>query len=228
MPIKAVFFDLDGTLVDTAPDFVATVNQLAREYQRAPVDEESIRVSVSEGARALVKLTFDIDEDHPDFESRHQRLLTIYNSHMGNHCRLFSGMEDILVALNQQQLPWGIITNKPLRFSEPLMARLALRYPPCLLLCPDHVSLPKPDPEAIHLACRHMDCNANEIIYIGDHHRDILCGNRAGSTTIAAAYGYIKPNERVHQWQADYIANTVNDIWPIIEKIAKPMADGSF
>jgi N-acetyl-D-muramate 6-phosphate phosphatase len=221
MTIKAVFFDLDGTLVDTAPDFVATVNQLAREYQLALVDEEVIRTSVSDGSQALVKLTFDIDECHPDFNSRHQRLLTIYNAHMGNHCRLFPGMENILMALKQQQLPWGIITNKPLCFSEPLMARLALRYPPCLLLCPDHVSLPKPDPEAIYLACRHLSCNADEIIYIGDHHRDIVCGNRAGSTTIAAAYGYIKPNEPVDQWQADYIANSVSDIWPIIEKIAR-------
>ena len=224
MPIKAVFFDLDGTLVDTAPDFVATVNQLIAEYQGdyqaqhsvASIDAETIRNTVSDGARALVKLAFDIDEDHPDFDNRRQRLLAIYATHMGRYARLFPGMENMLAALQQWRLPWGIITNKPLCFAERLMTLLALPHPPCLLLCPDHVRLPKPDPESIYLACQHVQCNADEMIYIGDHHRDILCGNRAGSITIAAGYGYIKPSDAIDQWQADYIVNTVDDIWPII------------
>ena len=219
MPVKAVFFDLDGTLVDTAPDFVATANQLIAENQLTPIDENAIRNTVSDGSRALVKLIFNMDENHADFESHRQRLLTIYGNHMGNYCQLFPSIEKLLKKLKQQRLPWGIITNKPLRFAEPLMAILNLRDELRLLLCPDHVSKPKPDPESIYLACRHIGCNADEIMYIGDHYRDILCGNNAGSTTVAAAYGYIKPDDNIQQWQADYVADTVDDIWPIIQKI---------
>ena len=219
MPVKAVFFDLDGTLVDTAPDFVVTANQLIVENQLPAIDENTIRNTVSDGSRALVKLIFDMDEHHADFESHRQRLLTIYGNHMGNHCQLFPSIGKLLKKLKQQKLPWGIITNKPLRFAEPLIEMLNLRDEAKLLLCPDHVSRPKPDPESIYLACRHIGCNVDEIMYIGDHYRDIVCGNSAGSTTVAVAYGYIKPDDNIQQWQADYIADTVDDIWPIIQKI---------
>ena len=220
MTVEAVFFDLDGTLVDTAPDFIATANQFVAEHKLVPIDENVIRATVSDGSGALVKCIFGIDEDHPNFETHRQRLLDVYDEYRGRYSRLFPGIEKLLAKLQQRQLPWGIITNKPLRFSEPLIAKLNLSYKPTLLLCPDHVSAPKPDPESIHLACRHVGCDPDKMIYIGDHHRDILCGNRAGSTTIAAAYGYIKPEDRIDDWQADYVVDTADDIWQIIEQIA--------
>jgi len=217
-PTKAIFFDLDGTLVDTAPDFIVTMNELLAYYDQPPIAEPLIRATVSDGARALIQLGFNLTPDDTGFEERRLRLLDIYNDHMGKHCRLFPGMETLLQRINQQQLTWGIITNKPVRFAEPLIDMLSLTHPPELLLCPEHVSKPKPDPEPMELACKTVNCAPNEAFYIGDHIRDIDSGNAAGNTTIAVSYGYIKAQDNINEWGADFIVDDVDSIWPIIEK----------
>jgi len=216
MKAKAVFFDLDGTLLDTAPDFVVALNQLADEYQVPRISEEMIRQTVSDGARALTTRLFKLDVNETGFEERRQRLLDIYFEHMGKHCVLFEGMYELLEKIQNEKLFWGIITNKPYRFAESIVDNLALPLRPNLLLCPDHVSRAKPDPEALIFACNKVGCQTQEAIYIGDHKRDIDCGISAGSITIAVSFGYIHENDNISDWNADHIAHHSDDIWPII------------
>ena len=217
MTLKAVFFDLDGTLLDTAPDFVVTLNQLADEYQIPRLPSERIRERVSDGARAMTQLLFGISESEAGFEDRRQRLLDIYYQHMGKHCVLFDGMHELLENIIGENLLWGIITKKPVRFAQPIVNNLELPKAPDLLICPDHVKNTKPDPEPIIKTCRDLNIDSHQLIYIGDHKRDIDCGINAGCETIAVSFGYIHKNERIEDWQATHMVNHSREIWPIIQ-----------
>jgi len=216
MTLKAVFFDLDGTLLDSAPDFVFTLNQLCDEYSLARVSEKKIYEAVSNGARALTTLAFGLNEDEHGFEERKLRLLDIYFEQMGKNCRLYDGMTTLLQQLKQNNLYWGVITNKPYRFTQPILDAIEFPARPHVILCPDHVTNAKPAPDALELACRQTSCKPSEVIYIGDHRRDIDCGISAGSKTIAAGFGYIEQEDNIEHWNADYIVQHADEIWPII------------
>ncbi len=215
--IRAVLFDLDGTLLDTAPDFVLVVNRLLNQYQQPALDADLIRSQVSNGAKALVKLAFAMEEEDPEFEIRRLQLLDLYLQHIADYTRPFSGIELLIQKLDQHQIVWGIATNKPARYTNPLMQALNMQPPPFSVICPDHVSRAKPDPESLLLASQQLNCSPDQIIYVGDHLRDIECGKRAGSITIAAAYGYIDQNDSPENWNADYLVNSAEDIWPIVQ-----------
>ena len=217
MSIKAIFFDLDGTLLDTAPDFFFTLKQLTDEYRVPRVPEVKIRQTVSDGAGALISLAFRLKPGHDGFEERHQRLLDIYYDCMGKYCVLFDGITTLLDKIKSQQLFWGIVTNKPYRFSADIVNNLPLPTPPNVLICPDHVTKAKPDPEPLILACNKVGCTPEEVIYIGDHKRDIDCGLSAGSKTIAVKFGYIHQEDEIESWHADHIVDHADDIWPIIQ-----------
>ena len=218
MSLKAVFFDLDGTLLDSAPDFFVTMHQLMDEYQQPRVDEAAIRATVSDGGRALTTLGFGLQVGDDGFHERHQRLLDIYTDHMGKHCVLFPGIDALLSQIKNAQLFWGVITNKPARFTDPILENLNLSVHPNLVLCPDHVSKAKPDPEALLLACKKVACKPEEALYIGDHKRDIDCGISAGSPTIAVTFGYTKHDDDIASWNANHIAHNSDDIWSIIQQ----------
>lgn len=216
--IRAVMFDLDGTLLDTAPDFVVVVNKLLSEEQRPNLAPEIIRAGVSNGSKALIKLAFNIDENHTEFEPLRQRLLELYLQHHSVFTRPFPGINELLKKLAEHQISWGIATNKPAAYTLPLMADMNMQPPPASVICPDHVARAKPAPESLFLAATQLGCNAEEIIYIGDHQRDIDCGRDAGSITIAAAYGYLDDGEKIENWAADYCVNHADEIWPIVKK----------
>jgi len=206
--VKAVLFDLDGTLLDTAPDFVVTLNNLLQRHGKPTLPDSIIRETVSDGARALVTLGFQLQPGDEGFEALRQELLQEYTAHLGAHTTAFPGIPQLLTALQEQQVQWGIVTNKPSLYSEPLMARMALSPAAATLVCPDHVTETKPHPEPLYLACKQLNCTPAEAIYIGDHLRDIEAGRRAGMTTIAAAYGYVHTDDNARDWQADYLAET--------------------
>lgn len=216
--IRAVMFDLDGTLLDTAPDFVAIVNMLLAEHNRPPLPDAKIRACVSNGARALVAMAFDIDETYPNFPALRLRLLELYLDHLAVFTQPFPGVEDLLRKLAQHNIAWGIATNKPAIYTSAILLKLNLQPIPASVICPEHVTNSKPDPESLFLAAEHIGCTPQQIIYIGDHQRDIECGKRAGSITIAAAYGYIEDENKIADWQADYRVNHADEIWPIVEK----------
>ncbi len=214
--LRAVLFDLDGTLLDTAPDFVTAVNLLRAEHGREPLPGEPIRRTVSHGARALVRLAFGIGEEDPAFEPLRQRLLALYEAHLLVDTVPFPGIAELLQALAARGIRWGVVTNKPNYLAEPLLARARLEPPADVLVCPDHVSRTKPDPEPLLLACARLGCAVTEAVYVGDHARDIQAGRNAGMRTIAATYGYLEPDEAVTQWQADYHADSVPAIAHIL------------
>ena len=211
-------FDLDGTLLDTAPDFVAIVNMLLQEHNRPPLAPEKIRACVSNGARALVATAFDIDETYPTFQALRLRLLELYIDHIAVFTKPFPGIENLLRQLAQHNIAWGIATNKPAIYTSAILLKLNLQPIPASVICPEHVKESKPSPESLFLAAEQIGCTTQEIIYIGDHQRDIECGKRAGSITVAAAYGYIDDEKNIAEWQADYRVEHADDIWPIVEK----------
>ena len=204
--LEAVVFDLDGTLLDTAPEFIAVVQQLRAEHELAALPECDIRATVSDGARAMVALALDINEADEIFESKRQRFLEIYAGSLGSATAPYAGIVDLLVQLQRAGITWGISTNKPSYLTDPLIACMAFDPPPTSIVCPDHVSQPKPDPEPLLLNCKQLDCDPANAIYVGDHLRDIEAGRAAGMYTIAAAYGYIHEHENPESWGADQVA----------------------
>jgi phosphoglycolate phosphatase len=204
--IECVLFDLDGTLIDTAPDFVEVVARLCAENKRPAVSEGDIYQTVSDGARALTKLAFAIDEEHQDFARLNQRLLDIYEQQIAtSRSRLYPGLEQLLGKLEASKIPWGIVTNKPLRYAEALLQVMQLDKRCASLICPDHVSERKPHPEPILLACQQLQADTERTVYIGDHIRDIQAAKNADVIAVAAAWGYLPADTLVEEWYADFI-----------------------
>jgi 2-phosphoglycolate phosphatase len=211
-PIKAVLFDLDGTLIDTAPDFIRIIKILGEQSTIAIPSDELIRSQVSEGARAMVKLIRpDLDLDHSELLILRQRFLEIYAENIAIDTCLFPHMDTLLSSLEQRNIPWGIVTNKPRHLSELLLAALGLTDRCAVLVCPDDVSKTKPDPEPMLLAAKQLELAADAIVYVGDHPRDIDAGRAANMPTVLAAYGYLPPDHRddLASWNADFIVNDV-------------------
>jgi phosphoglycolate phosphatase len=212
--LRAVIFDLDGTLVDTADDFIPAVQQLREDCGMTPMDPARIRSSVSNGSRALVRLALGIDEKDPAFEDHRQRLLALYAQLLGRHSATYPGVRELLTALDQAGIAWGIATNKPRLYTLPLLE--SLRLTAASVICPDDVTHPKPHPESLEKGCRELGCTHDRAIYLGDHARDIEAGRRAGIYTIAAAYGYIEPGDSARTWGADVIAGRSEDLQELL------------
>ena len=203
--LRAVVFDLDGTLVDTAGDFIPVVQALREEAGLPPMADQRIRATVSNGARALVTLSLALQESDTDFEDRRLRLLELYGARIGRDAFLYPGMGDLLAEVKARGLAWGIATNKPRDLTERLLDVLELE--PGSLVCPEDVQFRKPHPESLERACTELACAANEAIYVGDHARDIEAGRQAGLYTIAAAWGYIEPGDSAETWGADEVVS---------------------
>ncbi len=220
--MKAVLFDLDGTLIDTAADFIRIIQEMCRQEGKAVVDAELIRTQVSEGARAMVKLVYpELEVEDPVFLAHRQRFLNLYGQDIAVDTDLFTGMYPLLETLEQHQIPWGIVTNKPRDLSESLLEALNLTERCAVLVCPEDVSRTKPDPEPMYLAAEQIQITAKDCIYVGDHPRDIDAGRDAGMYTILAAYGYLPlaHKDDLNAWQADCIVNDVAELQQIIYKL---------
>ena len=219
--MKAVLFDLDGTLIDTAADFIRIIQQMCRDEQRPVIDAATIRTQVSEGARAMVKLVYpELDVTDPIFLGHRQRFLDVYGDNIVVDTDLFVGMYALLEELEANQIPWGIVTNKPRGLSESLLAELNLTERCAVLVCPEDVTHTKPDPEPMYLAAKQLNLDAKDIIYVGDHPRDIDAGRNAEMYTILAAYGYlpIESRDDLNAWQADAIIQTVTELHQLLKQ----------
>lgn len=213
--MKAVLFDLDGTLIDTAADFIRIIQNMCRAKGIAVVEADLIRTQVSEGARAMVKLVYpEFAVDDPIFLAHRQQFLDTYGADIAVDTDLFKGMDKLLQQLEAQHIPWGIVTNKPRWLSEALLAALNLTERCAVLVCPEDVSNTKPDPEPMYLAADKISIAAEDCVYVGDHPRDIDAGRAAGMYTILAAYGYLplQHKDDLTAWQADCIVNNVTDL----------------
>ena len=203
--IEALLFDLDGTLVDSAADFIFVLNNQRLKHGFDVLDDQSIRNTVSNGARALTKLAFGGSEGEECFETYRTELLYEYMKVVGDHAKLFPSMNEVLLSCESQKIPWGIITNKPRKFSEELLIKLNLTTRCSLLLCADDVAHPKPSPESMFVAAKKLGIQLENSVYVGDHERDIASGNAANMITVAAEYGYIENKSEILEWRADHI-----------------------
>ena len=222
--MQAVLFDLDGTLIDTAADFVRIIQKMCREENRDVVEAALIRTQVSEGARAMVKLVYpELDVTNPVFLAHRQRFLDIYGEDIAVDTDLFEGMYPLLDVLEAKQIPWGIVTNKPRWLSEALLKALNLTERCAVLVCPEDVRHTKPDPEPMFLAAKQINVPAEACIYVGDHPRDIDAGRHAGMYTILAAYGYLplEHKDDLTAWQADCIVNDIDELHHTIIKLVE-------
>ena len=222
--IKAVLFDLDGTLIDTAADFIRIIQAMCREGGVEVVSAERIRTQVSEGARAMVRLVYpDLEVTDPRFLELRQAFLDRYGADIAVDTTLFEGMDELLIQLEQRKIPWGIVTNKPRGLSEALLKALNLTERCAVLVCPDDVKNTKPDPEPMFLAASQLKIEANQIVYVGDHPRDIDAGKNANMPTILAAYGYLPPEsaDDLEAWGADYIVQDVAELSDLVLSLVK-------
>jgi len=211
--VKGVLFDLDGTLMDTAPDFYQTLHVLRDRYALPRLSEVTIRNHVSDGSRALTHLCHAHEEmSDALFESRRLELLDVYETLAGKEAKVFPEMDLILEELDQQNIPWGIVTNKPRLYTELILDRTKLNLNCKVLVCADDLSKAKPDPEGIIKASHHLGLHPGDVLYVGDHERDVIAGQRAGCPTAVVTFGYFDENVNVGNWNASVVITSLNDL----------------
>ncbi|MDM8568747.1 phosphoglycolate phosphatase [Thiotrichales bacterium HSG1] len=207
---NTILFDLDGTLLDTAPDLAYALNQVLTEQQQKPLPFEQIRPWVSHGGRTMIKNGFVGCEIDIDFI--HQRFLAIYSSHIADKSVFFPDMEAVLTDLESQGLQWGIVTNKPAWLTEPLLKKLNLANRSACNVSGDTLAQNKPHPAPLLYACKLLNTTPESCVYVGDAERDVEAGKRAGMKTLIAAYGYIGTDDKPEQWGANYILQKPMDL----------------
>ncbi len=212
MSTQAVLFDLDGTFADTAPDLAAALNQVLQEQGKPALPFEHIRPVVSHGGIALIKLGFDIPQESPEFEVLRQRLLAIYKNNISQLTQLFEGMDELVTELENSDIAWGIVTNKPSWLTDPLMAQLGYSQRARTIVSGDTTSERKPHPEPLFHACREINCPPDQCLYVGDAERDIIAGKRAGMKTLGALFGYIEADNDPRTWGADALIEHPREI----------------
>ncbi len=218
LEFKALLFDLDGTLLDTAPDFISALNKQLELHGRAPLPDHAIRTSVTNGSIGLIQDGFGLAPDHPQFEILREEFLELYFANLADKTALFAGLQLVLDDCAARNIPWGVVTNKPWRYTESAMVQLGLMDAAATVICPDHVKHAKPDPESILLACSKIATAPQDCLYVGDHVRDIDAGRAAGTRNIAAAWGYIETSENIHNWQADWIVDQSEQLHGLLFK----------
>ncbi len=217
---RCVLFDLDGTLIDTAPDMADALNRLRGESGMEPLPFESLRPVVSMGARGLLDVGFGLAPGDPEFERLRDRFLVLYRERLCVDSRLFEGMAEALAALEAQGRLWGIVTNKPGALTGPLVEALALTARACCVVSGDSAARAKPFPDPLLLACRISDVTPDSCIYVGDSERDMQAGRSAGMRTLAAAYGYIPEGDAAERWGADGLLDSPAALLPWLEEHA--------
>lgn len=207
-----IFFDLDGTLVDTAPDLAFALNQLLEQEGKPQLNYTKIRPVASHGSAGLLALGFNIDSSDSEFKPLQQRFIQLYQNNISRQSALFDGMEAILDNIEISGNRWGVITNKPAFLTHPLMADLKLDTRAACIVSGDTTANSKPHPEPMLHACQLTDSDPQKCLYIGDAQRDIEAGRNVNMHTILARYGYIGDNDKPETWQADAMINHPSEI----------------
>lgn len=197
----ALLLDLDGTLLDTAPDMGGALNRLRMEHDLEPLPPATIRPVVSHGAVRLVKLGFP-EARGAEFERLRLRFLEVYSQHLAEETQPFPGLLDVLGILEERDLPWGVVTNKPAWLTDPLMTRLGLFARAGCVVSGDTVAERKPHPLPLLHAADLIGVAPQHCVYVGDAERDIQAGRAAGMRTVVAAYGYIGAEDSPAEWNA--------------------------
>ena len=209
--LSCVLFDLDGTLVDTAPDLISSLNRALEMHGFDPVAAEIVKPFISYGAKAMINASQPVLDDQLKVDIL-ETMLTHYQNNIAEHTVFFSGMADTLASIEAQGLKWGVVTNKRERFTNPLMDALKLTDRAACIVSGDTTRNPKPHPEPMLAACKQADVNPQECVYIGDALHDITAGKNAQMKTLAAVYGYINPGDTPETWGADALIESPEQI----------------
>lgn len=201
--IRAVLFDLDGTLIDSAPDLGAAADKMRKDRGMASLPDAVYRPMAGAGARGMVKVAFGVEPEHPDFEALKLEFLNNYEQAMTVHTRVFDQVPALIAELVRRGLPWGVVTNKAMRFTAPLTASMSLFSSASSIVGGDSTPYAKPHPEPLLLAARQLGVLPAECVYVGDDERDMVAGKSAGMITVAAQYGYLGQKNDPAQWPAD-------------------------
>jgi len=220
--IRTVLFDLDGTLLDTAPDLAAALNTVLRENSLPPLPYETIRPVVSHGGMALIQLGFRLAPSDPAFERLRQRLLQVYRDNLSVLTRPFPGMEALLETLEARGLNWGVVTNKPAWLTDPLLRDLGLFSRAACVVSGDTLRERKPHPAPMLHACTQAGSTPGQCVYIGDAQRDIEAGNNAGMYTLVALFGYIQETDEPHTWGASDSLREPADLLAWLDRYKHP------
>lgn len=219
-----VLFDLDGTLVDTAPDMARALNDVLLEEGRSPLAFEAIRPRVSHGSTGLLDLAWGTGQLETDRERLRTRFLERYHADLASESRPFPGMEDVLGGLDAARIRWGVVTNKPGWLAEPLLRLLGLDERSACLVAGDTLARRKPDPAPLLFACDRIGTAPARAIYVGDDERDIAAGRAAGLTTLVALFGYLGTGNHPETWGADGLLPAPADLWGHLPSELRPPA----
>lgn len=214
--MTAILFDLDGTLVDTAPDLGYALNLQLKKHDKPELADAAIRPFASHGSKGLMALGFGITPEDENFIVMRDEYLDIYESVLTRAPVMFDGMQATLNGIVDQDLKWGIVTNKPSRFTVPLIASMGLDQQAACVVSGDDASQPKPSPETLFLACDKAKVNPKQCIYVGDAERDVEAGRAAGMKTVVALYGYIDKADKPLTWGADAAIHQPRDLLELI------------
>lgn len=220
--IRGMLFDLDGTLADTAPDMASALNSLRQENHLGSLDYANVRNHVSHGSAAMIRVGFGDDLPPAQFEALRTRFLEIYAASLAKETHLFHGMPEILSALEERGILWGIVTNKPGFLSTPLIEALGLSTRTACLISGDHLPLRKPDPAPLRYAAQSIALASHHCCYLGDAERDIQAGRAAGMQTLVAGWGYIDSQEQPQHWGADGILNSPQELLQWLDVSGRP------
>ena len=211
MDINTILFDLDGTLIDTAPDLAYALNTLLEEAGLEAKTFEKIKPLVAFGGKALIKFGFNCDEEHPEFSKRHQELLKIYTNNINLNSKPFEGVSALIKTLKDRQINWGIVTNKPEYLTHLLLQKLNINVD--VVVCGDTLEFSKPHPAPLLYACAQFSVDPKRCIFVGDDKNDMLAGSNAGIKTVAVTYGYGNVEQN---WNYDYKINHVQELLELI------------
>jgi phosphoglycolate phosphatase len=200
--IQAVLFDLDGTLIDSAPDLGAAVDQMRVDRGMTSLPLVHYRPMAGAGARGMIGLAFGFTPEHPEYDAMKEEFFRNYEACMTQRTFAFEGVEQMIDKLVASQLPWGVVTNKSKRFAEPLTMAMPLFQTAAVVISGDTTPHAKPHPEPLLEAARRLGIAPTACVYVGDDERDIVAGHAAGMKTVAATYGYLGAQSDVQKWQA--------------------------
>ncbi|MEO8739953.1 MAG: phosphoglycolate phosphatase [Casimicrobiaceae bacterium] len=202
-PVRAVLFDLDGTLADTAPDLGSALNRVRADLHLPPLPLAALRPFASHGARGMLRGAMGIEEGNSDYPVLRDRYLDYYGEALFVHTRLFDGADAMLAEIERRGLSWGIVTNKTARFTLPLLAHLGIAERAGAVICGDTTPHSKPHPAPLLAGAKLLTIDPVDCLYVGDAERDIVGGKAAGMKTMLARFGYLGPQDTPDKWQAD-------------------------
>lgn len=210
--VQAILFDLDGTLADTAPDMANALNTLFKIHSKPTLDFELVRKNTSRGSITLIQLGFEETLAQEYMHQLRDEFLQIYADNLCKQTQLFPGVTELLESLDNSDIPWGIVTNKPGNLAEPLVQELGIAFNAVCIVSGDSLARRKPDPDQLHHAATMLGINEQNTLYMGDDPRDVIAGKAAGMKTAVAAYGYIQDDQDPSTWEADVILQQPLDL----------------